>query len=94
MNAFIAQETARSIAMMGRFDLSDLVDRLAGEIEPLSKTEALVKPTKPGDEALTCVRADFGVGVLWTLKLGQKSMASMVTVPGKAPAWAPDAMHE
>ena len=94
MNALIAQETARSIEMMGRFDIGDIIDRLAGEIEPLSKTEALVKPTKPGDEALTCVRADFGVGVLWTLKLGRQTMITTVTVPGKAPAWAPDAMHE
>lgn len=94
MNAFIAQETARSIAMMGRFDLSDIIDRLAGEIEPLSKTEALVKPTKPGDEALTCVRKDYGIGVLWSLMHGQKCMTTLVTVPGKAPAWAPCSMHE
>lgn len=94
MNAFIAQETARSIEMMGRFDIGDIIDRLAGEIEPLNTSEANVKPTKPGDEALVCHRADYGVGVLWTLKLGRQTMITAVMVPGKAPAWAPCSMHE
>lgn len=94
MNAIIARETARSIEMMGGFDLNDIIDRLAGEIEPLNTSEANVKPTKPGDEALVCHRADYGVGVLWTLKLGRQTMITTVTVPGKAPAWAPCSMHE